>query len=67
MQQRRILIFDEPTSGLDATNMQRLANALIHAAQAGCIVAVVTHDSEFIESCATASFEVGCERGIVDE
>ena len=53
MQARPVLIFDEPTSGLDSINMERLANALRLAASEGATIAVVTHDHEFIDSCAT--------------
>ena len=48
-----IMLFDEPTSGLDAINMERLAGALRLAAEEGAAIAVVTHDQEFIDSCAT--------------
>lgn len=58
MQVRPVLIFDEPTSGLDSINMERLASALRLAANNGAAVAVVTHDNEFINACATNIYEL---------
>ncbi|MBR5950264.1 MAG: energy-coupling factor ABC transporter ATP-binding protein [Actinomycetaceae bacterium] len=62
MQDRPVLILDEPTSGLDSINMQRLAHALRIAAQEGTVIAVVTHDNEFIRACATDIYEVPSSR-----
>ncbi|MBP3222942.1 MAG: ABC transporter ATP-binding protein [Actinomycetaceae bacterium] len=56
MQERKVIIFDEPTSGLDAINMLRLSDALTLAAQNGAAIAVVTHDSDFIEACCTHAY-----------
>lgn len=50
---KRILIFDEPTSGLDLRHMVEVSVCLRELAERGCLVIVVTHDTELIEACCT--------------
>lgn len=39
-----VLLADEPTGSLDADNALAVAQALVRAAQSGCVVIVATHD-----------------------
>ncbi|MCG7338026.1 ABC transporter ATP-binding protein [Staphylococcus sp. ACRSN] len=49
---RKILIFDEPSSGLDGANMRTLSQLLDKLAQQGHMILLITHDYEFVTSCA---------------
>ena len=46
-----VIIFDEPTSGLDLAHMKQVAAQLERLKGMGRTVFVVTHDTEFIQSC----------------
>ncbi len=49
-----VLILDEPTSGLDGRNMKRLGRRVRKEAERGVAIALITHDSELIQSSCDA-------------
>ena len=50
--QPKILILDEPTSGQDARERAQLLQLLLKLNQQGTTILLVTHDMEFLSSCA---------------
>ena len=50
---KQVLVFDEPTSGLDLRHMAEVSACLRELADQGCLVIVVTHDTELIAACCT--------------
>lgn len=48
---RKMVIFDEPTSGLDYEHMVAFAGMIRHMAEQGCVILVITHDTELIREC----------------
>jgi energy-coupling factor transport system ATP-binding protein len=50
--QPKILILDEPTSGQDARERDQLLQLLLKLNQQGTTILLVTHDMEFLSSCA---------------
>ncbi|MEM9564426.1 MAG: ABC transporter ATP-binding protein [Actinomycetota bacterium] len=60
---KRYLIFDEPTSGIDRDHMERFGRQVQAIKDEVDLVLVITHDTEFIETCADAVVEL--ERGRV--
>lgn len=50
--QPKILILDEPTSGQDAREREQLLELLLKLNQQGTTILLVTHDMEFLSSCA---------------
>lgn len=48
VQNSEIIILDEPTSGLDYINMLRIRQVLLLLRDKGILVAVITHDLEFL-------------------
>ena len=51
-QNPEVLLLDEPTKGLDAFAKRSLSQLLRGAADSGCAVLAVTHDTEFAALCA---------------
>ena len=47
---KKILMFDEPSSGLDYEHMCRVSRNIRKLADSGCMVIVVTHDLELLNS-----------------
>lgn len=58
MSGRSVLIFDEPTSGLDGASMRVVASLLQEMATAGNAVAVITHDTQLIETCCDTVIDI---------
>lgn len=60
--QRDFIIFDEPTSGLDYRHMLEVAENIKKLKQQGKTIFVVTHDTEFLNTCCdcVVSLERGC-------
>lgn len=52
MQKRNVFIFDEPTSGVDLAHLLQISKHLRNLADQGYVVIVISHDTEFINSCA---------------
>lgn len=50
---KQVLVFDEPTSGLDRRHMAEVSACLRELSDQGCLVIVVTHDTELITACCT--------------
>jgi energy-coupling factor transport system ATP-binding protein len=50
--QPKILILDEPTSGQDAREREQLLQLLLKLHRQGTTILLVTHDMEFLSSCA---------------
>jgi len=48
----RIYLFDEPTSGVDYRHLQAITARIRSLAQAGNVVVVITHDTEFLAQVA---------------
>lgn len=52
VQQKSLYVFDEPTSGVDYRHLLSIAAEIRNLADSGATVLVITHDPEFIETCA---------------
>ena len=52
VQQKSLYVFDEPTSGVDYRHLLSIAAEIRNLADSGATVLVITHDHEFIETCA---------------
>ena len=52
VQQKSLCVFDEPTSGVDYRHLLSIAAEIRNLADSGATVLVITHDPEFIETCA---------------
>ena len=52
VQQKSLYVFDEPTSGVDYRHLLSIAAEIRNMADSGATVLVITHDPEFIETCA---------------
>lgn len=62
---KRYLIFDEPTSGIDRGHMERFGRRVQAIKHQVDLVVVITHDAEFITTCADQLIEL--DRGRVTE
>lgn len=60
---KRYLLFDEPTSGIDRDHMERFGHQVQAIKHEVDLVLVITHDDEFIETCADSLIEL--DRGRV--
>ncbi len=58
MSDAEIFILDEPSSGLDGENMRRMSDMLQKISETGCIIMVISHDTEFIRTSCSRVVEL---------